>query len=167
MGRYWAVAVGLLTLVLALFVVVEALGVPLLVDPTPWLARPGIAAALLGVGLLVADVAVPVPSSIVMVAHGALFGVVLGTVLSLLGSTRPRSWGSRSGAAAASVQLSAHRQPAVAFATPSAGPSKTACYFPRSARSSSVSSWTRRAAPATAAATCWLRPSSNSSQRSG
>jgi len=36
--------------------------------------------------LLIADVVLPVPSSIVMVAHGALFGVLWGTMLSLLGS---------------------------------------------------------------------------------
>jgi len=38
------------------------------------------------VSLLVADVLLPVPSSLVMVAHGALFGVIVGTLLSLLGS---------------------------------------------------------------------------------
>ncbi len=37
----------------------------------------GVVAALVGVGLLVADVVLPVPSSVVMLAHGALFGVVL------------------------------------------------------------------------------------------
>ncbi len=40
-----------------------------------------------GVGLLIADVLLPVPSSIVMIAHGALFGVVYGTLLSLIGGT--------------------------------------------------------------------------------
>ena len=38
--------------------------------------------ALLGTGLLVADVVLPRPSSVVMVAHGALFSVVGGTLLS-------------------------------------------------------------------------------------
>ncbi len=71
---------------LLLFIVVEALGVPLLTDPTPWMGRGGVAAAAAGVGLLVADVLLPVPSSLVMVAHGALFGVAVGTILSLTGS---------------------------------------------------------------------------------
>jgi uncharacterized membrane protein YdjX (TVP38/TMEM64 family) len=71
---------------LLLFVVVEALGVPLLTDPTPWMGRGGVAAAVVGVGLLVADVVLPVPSSLVMVAHGALFSVAVGTTLSLAGS---------------------------------------------------------------------------------
>ena len=39
----------------------------------------------LGVGLLVSDVALPVPSSVVMVAQGAVFGLVVGALLALLG----------------------------------------------------------------------------------
>src|SRR6185503_10316241 len=69
-----------------LFLIVEALGVPLLSDPTPWMKHGGVVAATIGVGLLIADVVLPVPSSIVMVAHGALFGVLWGTMLSLIGS---------------------------------------------------------------------------------
>jgi uncharacterized membrane protein YdjX (TVP38/TMEM64 family) len=76
---------GMLAFFLGLFFVVEALGVPLLVEPTPWLNRGGVLAAVLGVSLLIADVLLPVPSSLVMVAHGALFGVVGGTLLSLVG----------------------------------------------------------------------------------
>lgn len=71
---------------LILFFIVEALGMPLLHDPTQWMKHGGLLAASLGVGLLIADVLLPVPSSLVMVAHGALFGVVLGTLLSLIGS---------------------------------------------------------------------------------
>jgi len=71
---------------LMLFFLVEALGVPLLADPTPWMKHGGVVAASIGVSLLIADVLLPVPSSLVMVTHGALFGVVTGTFLSLLGS---------------------------------------------------------------------------------
>jgi uncharacterized membrane protein YdjX (TVP38/TMEM64 family) len=78
---------GMLAFFLALFFLVEALGIELLVDPTPWLKQGGPWAAALGVGLLIADVLLPVPSSLVMVMHGALFGVLAGTALSLLGST--------------------------------------------------------------------------------
>lgn len=78
---------AILALFLLLFLFVEALGIPLLVDPTPWLNQRSAWAAALGVGLLVADVLLPVPSSLVMVAHGALFGLIIGTLLSLLGST--------------------------------------------------------------------------------
>lgn len=76
----------MLAFFLSLFFLVEALGIRLLVEPTPWLNRGGLLAATLGVGLLIADVLLPVPSSLVMVAHGALFGVVGGTLLSLVGS---------------------------------------------------------------------------------
>lgn len=72
---------------LVLFLIVEALGVPFLEDPSPWLERGGPSAALAGVGLLLVDVALPVPSSLVMILHGALFGVVVGTGLSLIGGT--------------------------------------------------------------------------------
>lgn len=84
---------GMLALFLVLFFLVEALGIPLLVDPTPWLRQGGVWAAALGVALLIADVLLPVPSSIVMVAHGALFGVFVGTLLSLLGSTGAAMFG--------------------------------------------------------------------------
>src|SRR5215213_5929840 len=93
MKRYLMIMGGVLAFFLCLFFLVEALGVSLLVDPTPWLNRGGVWAAALGVGLLIADVVLPVPSSLVMVAHGALFGVVGGTLLSLLGSTGAAMFG--------------------------------------------------------------------------
>lgn len=86
MKRYLLIMASMIAFFLVLFFVVEALGVPLLADPTPWLRHGGVAAAALGVSLLIADVLLPIPSSLVMVAHGALFGVAVGTFLSLLGS---------------------------------------------------------------------------------
>lgn len=86
MRRYWAIVGALVMFFLILFLGVEALGVPLLTDPAPLLREGGAAAGLLGVGLLVVDVLLPVPSSLVMIAHGALFGVLVGTLLSLGGS---------------------------------------------------------------------------------
>ena len=68
------------------FVIVEQLGFPLLTDPTPWLSHAGWGAALLGIGLLIADILIPVPATIVMIANGALFGLALGTLLSMIGS---------------------------------------------------------------------------------
>ena len=85
--RYWAISGLILACLLLLFLLVEALDLPLLTDPSPWLAGGGVAAALVGVGLLVVDVVLPVPSNLVMIAHGALFGVAIGTLLSLVGST--------------------------------------------------------------------------------
>jgi uncharacterized membrane protein YdjX (TVP38/TMEM64 family) len=86
MKRYFIIMAVMVALFLLLFLLVEALGVPLLTDPTPWLRHGGALAAVVGVGLLVADVLLPVPSIPVMVAHGALFGVACGTLLSLIGS---------------------------------------------------------------------------------
>ncbi|MEM7130274.1 MAG: VTT domain-containing protein [Chloroflexota bacterium] len=54
--------------------------------PQQLAAMPSGSAGVVGTSLLVADVVLPVPSSLVMVAHGAIFGVGVGTVLSVLGS---------------------------------------------------------------------------------
>src|SRR5687768_1042795 len=86
MQRYWQVTGGLLFVFLALFAVVKSLNLPLLEDPARWLAGGGPAAAAVSVGLLIADVVLPVPSSILMLGNGAMFGVVVGTALSLAGS---------------------------------------------------------------------------------
>ncbi|GGO33058.1 hypothetical protein GCM10008949_31690 [Deinococcus humi] len=84
--RYGLVLLGMMVVLGGIFLLVEALGVPVLSDPSRWLSGGGSSAALLGTGLLVADVALPVPSSAVMVAYGALYGVTIGTLLSLVGS---------------------------------------------------------------------------------
>lgn len=84
MKRYWLLTVLMMVLFLVLFGIAEWLQI--LTDPGPLLAEGGWIAAAVGVGLLVVDVALPVPSSLVMIAHGALFGVVGGTLLSLLGA---------------------------------------------------------------------------------
>jgi uncharacterized membrane protein YdjX (TVP38/TMEM64 family) len=86
MKRYWLLTGLMMVLFLVLFGIAEWLRVPILTDPGPLLARGGWIAAAGGVGLLVADVALPVPSSLVMILHGALFGVVGGTLLSLAGA---------------------------------------------------------------------------------
>jgi uncharacterized membrane protein YdjX (TVP38/TMEM64 family) len=86
MKRYTFMVSAIFSLLLVGFLLVEMMDVPLLKDPSPWLGSTGTFTALLGTGLLVADVVMPVPSSAVMVAHGALFGVVGGTLLSVGGS---------------------------------------------------------------------------------
>jgi uncharacterized membrane protein YdjX (TVP38/TMEM64 family) len=84
---YWLLMLGMGVVFLALFGLAEALHVPLLTDPQPFLDRAGLwGAAAIGAGLLIADVFLPVPASLVMVAHGALFGIVGGTLVSLVGS---------------------------------------------------------------------------------
>ena len=87
MRRYSIFAALLLGAFLTLFFLVEALNVALVKEPSSWLGQAGVLAGFVGVCLLVTDVALPVPSSMVMVAHGALFGVQVGTLLSLVGST--------------------------------------------------------------------------------
>jgi uncharacterized membrane protein YdjX (TVP38/TMEM64 family) len=86
MLRWWSLAGTLALFFLLLFLAASAAGPGVLEDPAPLFrgARP--AAAAIGVSLLIADVVLPVPSSLVMVAHGTLFGVAGGALLSLLGS---------------------------------------------------------------------------------
>lgn len=47
----------------------------------------------MGVGLLIADVLLPVPSTIVMTALGAIHGIVIGTLLSLVGNLGAAAFG--------------------------------------------------------------------------
>ena len=84
--RFWGLVALVFACLLALFGIVQALGLPLLADPSPWLRQAGAPAAFLGVGLLVADLVLPVPSSLVMVAMGTLFGWALGALISFAGS---------------------------------------------------------------------------------
>ncbi len=84
--RYWLLPAAVITVTLALFGLVAALQPAVLTDPDIGSRDAGVAAATLGVGLLVVDALLPVPSSVVMVALGATFGAPLGAALSLLGS---------------------------------------------------------------------------------
>lgn len=76
-----AVAVALLVA----YAVGAALGLEAVLYPAGQFQLPALSTALLGVALLVFDVVLPVPSSVVMVALGAAFGAVAGTALSTLG----------------------------------------------------------------------------------
>jgi len=86
MRRYLWISLALAGTFLAGFGIAEGLGVPLLTDPLPVLRGAGALAGVVGVALLVADVVLPVPSSVIMLAHGALFGIWTGSLLSLIGS---------------------------------------------------------------------------------
>jgi uncharacterized membrane protein YdjX (TVP38/TMEM64 family) len=85
MLRWWSLALAIASTMLLTFFIVTAADVKVLSDPSA-VMHPGPWAAVAGVLLLIADVFLPVPSSLVMVAHGALFGVATGTLLSLVGS---------------------------------------------------------------------------------
>jgi uncharacterized membrane protein YdjX (TVP38/TMEM64 family) len=84
--HYLLSAAAILAFFLVTFLVGEAAGIPLLEDPTPWLERAGWLSAVIGVSLLALDVVLPIPSNVIMIAHGALFGTLVGTLLSLAGS---------------------------------------------------------------------------------
>lgn len=83
---YATAASGLCVLLLALFGLAHLFDVPVLTDDSPELGSAGLPAAALSFALLAGDVVLPVPSSGVMLANGALFGPVGGIVLSLAGS---------------------------------------------------------------------------------
>lgn len=86
MTRFWIFTATLLLAMLLLFFVVQALHLPFLAEDTTFLlSQEKSVAAVAGVGLLLVDVVAPVPSSIVMLANGMLFGVIAGTLLSLVG----------------------------------------------------------------------------------
>ena len=86
MTRFWIFTLVLMLSMLLLFFVVQALQLPFLAEDTSFLlGQEKWVAALAGIGLLIVDVVAPVPSSIIMVANGMLFGAVWGTLLSVVG----------------------------------------------------------------------------------
>jgi uncharacterized membrane protein YdjX (TVP38/TMEM64 family) len=85
MKKYWIIALFLATFFLLTFGLITYLNVPLLNDPAYLLNKGGIIAAVGGVLLLISDILLPVPGSLVMIGNGALFGVGAGTLLSMLG----------------------------------------------------------------------------------
>ena len=64
----------------------DALGIDIEPMVTAWLHAPGAGSAGVIIALLVLDVFLPVPSSVVMVLSGAVFGVFWGAVFALIGS---------------------------------------------------------------------------------
>ena len=67
------------------FLLAEALHLPWAATAPPLAAYAAPIAAALGVGVLLADAVLPVPSSLVMVGLGAVFGFGGGAVLALTG----------------------------------------------------------------------------------
>jgi uncharacterized membrane protein YdjX (TVP38/TMEM64 family) len=64
----------------------NVLGIQLDTLVQAWVSHPNSGSAALIVGLLAADLFLPIPSSLVMVLSGAAFGVGWGSALSLIGS---------------------------------------------------------------------------------
>jgi uncharacterized membrane protein YdjX (TVP38/TMEM64 family) len=87
MRRWVLLAVATALAVMAIKLLLEdILGIPFEAFVTQALANPGAGAATAVIGLLVVDLFLPIPSSVVMVLSGAVFGVTKGAALSMLGA---------------------------------------------------------------------------------
>jgi uncharacterized membrane protein YdjX (TVP38/TMEM64 family) len=86
MKRYVLIIVGFVVLFSAMFGLAEWLQISWLTDPSAKMQENKWLAAVVGSSLLVLDIVLPVPASIVMGVNGQLFGVALGTVVSLFGT---------------------------------------------------------------------------------
>ena len=64
----------------------NVLGISLEPAARSWMANAGTTGAMAVIGLLAADIFIPVPSSIVMVLSGAAFGLAWGSALAFIGS---------------------------------------------------------------------------------
>ncbi|HEY5788602.1 MAG TPA: VTT domain-containing protein [Microlunatus sp.] len=84
---YGTATVALMVIFMIAFVVVEQLQLPVLTDPHPGATGHGWAPGIIGITLLIADVVLPVPSSGVMIVQGAIYGIAVGALLSLVGGT--------------------------------------------------------------------------------
>lgn len=93
MSRYLSIFLGIIGVSLLLFLAVERAGVGILVAPGAWLSGGGVPAAALSLALLVSDIVLPVPSSVVMALNGRLFGVGVGAALSVAGTVGAAMFG--------------------------------------------------------------------------
>jgi uncharacterized membrane protein YdjX (TVP38/TMEM64 family) len=80
------IAVVASVIVASKLLVENVMGIALEPAVMSWLDKAGLGSGILIVGLLAADVLLPIPSSIVMILSGAAFGVLWGSVLALVGS---------------------------------------------------------------------------------
>ena len=86
MKRYLLVVFVMIVCFLIAFGVAELLQIPLLTDPSSIMEQGKWQAAIISTALLVGDVFLPVPSSIVMTMNGRIFGVGVGAGISLIGT---------------------------------------------------------------------------------
>lgn len=83
MSRYALVVLSLILFFLAAFLVATALDVPLLTG-TEWIQEHAWTSAVVILnGLLIGDVLLPIPSSLLMVANGALMGTAAGSLATI------------------------------------------------------------------------------------
>jgi uncharacterized membrane protein YdjX (TVP38/TMEM64 family) len=74
------------TIIASKLLVENVLGIPMEALAARWLTHAGFGTAALIAILLAADVALPIPSSLVMVLSGAAFGIWWGSLVALVGS---------------------------------------------------------------------------------
>lgn len=87
MNRLWLLTGSIFLFFLLLFGAFMAFGLDFEEIPQHLGGMTLAIAGLLAIGLLVADVFLPIPSSLIMIANGALFGTLGGGLLSVLGGT--------------------------------------------------------------------------------
>ncbi len=85
MKRFLVLSGLVLVFFLVLFIIAESLNLPLDEVSNSWVARGGILGILLSIGLLIVDVFLPIPASLIMIANGAIYGPILGAIVSLIG----------------------------------------------------------------------------------
>lgn len=83
--RFWWVSAAAAVVLLLMFGVFEWTGASRWLELPPPGSTASLVAAALSIGLLVGDVILPVPSSVVMLGNGALFGFWLGALVSMAG----------------------------------------------------------------------------------
>ena len=75
-----------LAIILSKILLENVLGIQLEPLINGWMSRAGTGSALIMIALLAADLFLPIPSSLIMVLSGAAFGVLWGSMFSLVGS---------------------------------------------------------------------------------
>ncbi|BDD04017.1 TVP38/TMEM64 family protein [Aureibacter tunicatorum] len=84
MKKWLTTALAILTFILASFILVESLDIQFLKNPDYLQSSNGLIAFGWGTLLLSLDIILPVPSTVILIANGAIFGTALGAAISML-----------------------------------------------------------------------------------
>jgi uncharacterized membrane protein YdjX (TVP38/TMEM64 family) len=85
MKRLWMLTAAILGSFLLLFIIAQVSDLPIEKKARHLVEQGGIAGMAISIALLIADVFLPIPSSLIMIANGAVYGPWLGAAISLLG----------------------------------------------------------------------------------
>ena len=77
--------VGLFLFLTITFLITQYLELSILKDPTETLRQGGFLSAIISMTLLAADMFLPTPSTIIMIANGYVFGLGTGLLISFIG----------------------------------------------------------------------------------